>query len=239
MARAFDSKDQARHWVWDHLQDEGVARFPFPPHHRIPNFAGAEQAAQRLLEDAIFVGVERIKANPDAPQLPVRALALEAGITVVVPTPRLRGGFKELDPSNIPEGEHRRAASLSHMDDYAQPVGLEELAPVDLVVTGSVAVTRGGARCGKGEGYGDLEVAILQELGHVPVPVATTVHPLQIVEGLPQDATDLHLARIATRDQTLDTGRNQPAVARIDWTQLDEDRLDEMPVLRSLRPLPS
>lgn len=235
MARAFDSKNQARHWVWDRLQDEGVARFPFPPHNRIPNFAGAEQAAHRLLEDAIFVGVKRIKANPDAPQLPVRALALEAGITVVVPTPRLRGGFKELDPSDILEGEHRRAASLSHMDGYAQPVAIEDLDPVDLVVTGSVAVTPQGARCGKGEGYGDLEVAILQELGHDPVPVATTVHTLQIVERLPQDATDLHLARIATPEQTLDTGRDQPPVTRIDWAKLDEDRLDEMPVLLSLK----
>ncbi len=235
MARAFDSKDQARHWVWDRLQSEGVARFPFPPHNRIPNFAGAEEAAQRLLEDPIFASVKRIKANPDAPQLPLRALALEAGITVVVPTPRLRGGFKELDASDIPDGEHRRAASLSHMDGYAQPVALEELVPVDLVVTGSVAVTRQGARCGKGEGYGDLEVAILQELCHDPVPVATTVHPLQIVERLPQDTTDLHLGRIATPDQTLDTGRDQPPVTRIDWGKLDEDRLDDMPVLRSLK----
>jgi hypothetical protein len=28
-----------------------VARFPFPPHGRIPNFAGAELAAARLLYD--------------------------------------------------------------------------------------------------------------------------------------------------------------------------------------------
>jgi 5-formyltetrahydrofolate cyclo-ligase len=27
-----------------------VARFPFPPHGRIPNFAGAEVAAARLLD---------------------------------------------------------------------------------------------------------------------------------------------------------------------------------------------
>jgi hypothetical protein len=29
---------------------KGVARFPFPPHGRIPNFVGAEQAAARLLD---------------------------------------------------------------------------------------------------------------------------------------------------------------------------------------------
>jgi 5-formyltetrahydrofolate cyclo-ligase len=35
-----------------------------------------------------------IKINPDSPQRPLRAEALRHGITVFVPTPRLRGGFK-------------------------------------------------------------------------------------------------------------------------------------------------
>ena len=48
MARGFADKSAARQWVWDRLVAEGVARFPFPPHGRIPNFAGAEVAAARL-----------------------------------------------------------------------------------------------------------------------------------------------------------------------------------------------
>jgi 5-formyltetrahydrofolate cyclo-ligase len=43
-----------------------------------------------------------IKVNPDSPQRPLRAEALRRGITVFVPTPRLRGGFKKLDPRRIP-----------------------------------------------------------------------------------------------------------------------------------------
>jgi hypothetical protein len=42
MARDFADKSAARQWVWDRLSAEGVARLPFPPHGRIPNFAGAE-----------------------------------------------------------------------------------------------------------------------------------------------------------------------------------------------------
>jgi hypothetical protein len=37
---------------------------------------------------------------------------------------------------------------------------------LDAIICGSVAVTRDGRRCGKGEGYSDLEFAILRELGH-------------------------------------------------------------------------
>ena len=50
MARDFADKSAARQRVWDTLSAEGVARFPFPPHGRIPNFAGAEMAVVRLLE---------------------------------------------------------------------------------------------------------------------------------------------------------------------------------------------
>ena len=57
-----------------------------------------EGAAERLAELEIFKQAKRIKVNPDAPQRWVRRLALERGVTVYMPTPRLRGGFWELDP---------------------------------------------------------------------------------------------------------------------------------------------
>jgi 5-formyltetrahydrofolate cyclo-ligase len=102
MARDFAEKSAARQWVWDRLAAEGVARFPFPPHGRIPNFAGAEAAAGRLFEIEPWKSASAIKVNPDSPQRPLRAEALRRGITVFVPTPRLRGGFKKLDPHRIP-----------------------------------------------------------------------------------------------------------------------------------------
>src|SRR5262245_50787998 len=102
MALRFKDKHAARQHVWDKLATEKVARFPFPPHGRIPNFAGASIPAARLFEVEPWKGAEAIKVTPDAPQRPVRAEALRRGITVFVPTPRLRGGFKKLDPRKIP-----------------------------------------------------------------------------------------------------------------------------------------
>ena len=60
MARDFADKSAARQWVWDRLGAEGVARFPFPPHGRIPNFAGAEVAAARLLDIEPWKSAKRI-----------------------------------------------------------------------------------------------------------------------------------------------------------------------------------
>ena len=116
MARDFADKSAARQWVWDTLSAEGVARFPFPPHGRIPNFAGAEMAAARLLDIEPWKSATAIKVNPDSPQRPLRAQALRRGITVFVPTPRLRGGFKKLDPRRIPPDKIEAAASLSRGD---------------------------------------------------------------------------------------------------------------------------
>lgn len=235
MQTSFENKSAARTAVWDALENEGVARFPFPPHGRIPNFEDARQAAERLFETPPLAGAAHIKVNPDAPQRHVRIEALQRGCVVYVPTPRLRGGFKRLDPRTIPDDEHSAAASLSNMDQWAEPVSLDDLPALDAIVTGSVAVTRDGRRCGKGEGYSDLEYAILRELGHAPVPVATTVHPLQIVDTVPTDRHDLPLSLIVTPESTITVDDPPAPPSGIDWAALSEEDLDDMPVLRTLR----
>lgn len=234
MAPAFDDKQAARAWVWDRLDEEGVARFPFPPQGRIPNFEGAPEAARRLLDHELLEDANTVKVNPDAPQRFVRQLALEDSITVYVPTPRLRGGFHRLDPGVIGD-DLEDAAKLSKMEAYAEPVGLEALPEMDVIVAGSVAVTRSGHRAGKGEGYSDLEYAILRELGHGPAPVVSTVHPLQVVEAIPRDETDVPLSVLCTPETTIEVDDPPLAPEGIDWSLLSEERLDEMPVLRKLR----
>lgn len=228
-------KSRIRKRIWDRLQADGVARFPFPPHGRIPNFAGAREAAERLLAHPAMARVKRMKVNPDAPQRPLREAALRAGITLFVPTPRLRGGFYRFDPKKIPADRIREAASLSRGCAFAEPVALEDLPRMDWIVAGSVAVTRDGKRCGKGEGYSDIEYAILRELGHPPVPVATTVHPLQVVRSMPRDSNDLPVRLIVTPNEVIDVEKPPPAPRGVDWKLLPDDALEQMPILAELR----
>ena len=231
----FTDKPSARTHVWTTLTDEGAARFPFPVEGRIPNFAGADEAAQRLVDSAVFEGVERIKSNPDSPQKYVRRRALERGITVFVPTPRLKGGFMRFDPDQIPEEKYEDASMLSRWDDWAEEVALDDLPQLDLIVTGCVAVTRDGRRCGKGEGFSDLEFGILRELGHDPVPVATTVHDLQVVDSFPIDDHDIGLSAIATPDELITVDDPPEGPGGIDWSLLTDEDLEEMPILKELQ----
>ncbi|MFU8813727.1 MAG: 5-formyltetrahydrofolate cyclo-ligase [Pseudomonadales bacterium] len=236
---AFATKAQARQWVWDTLQQRRVARAPLPPHGRIANFAGAAAAARRLLQEPLLQSARSIKVNPDSPQRYVREAALQHGIRVYVPTPRLQEGFMLLDPQRIPRMSLGEAATRATMARWAAPVALEQMPQLDAIVTGCVAVTASGKRAGKGAGYSDLEYAILRELGWAAVPVATTVHDLQVVGDFPVDGTDQPLAVICTPTRSLHVADPLPPPERVAWERLGAADLDAMPVLRELRSLQS
>jgi 5-formyltetrahydrofolate cyclo-ligase len=124
-----------------------------------------------------------VKVNPDAPQRGVRFRALKQGKLLLMPTPRLREGFLLLDPTLLAPTRLFAASSIRGASELATPVGLDDLPKIDLLVFGSVAVSPAGDRVGKGEGYAELEFAVLRSLGRVPedVPIATTVHDAQVV----------------------------------------------------------
>lgn len=252
------TKEDVRAAAYQGLRQAGAARFPFPIEGRIPNFTGAEDAARRLARLDVFKNARAVKVNPDSPQLPVRALVLRAGKILYMPSPRLKGGFLRILPENVPPGEERRAASLRHCRRYGEEVPLKSMvpgspdqaAPIDLVVVGSVAVSYAGSRAGKGHGYGDLEYAILRDLGHGPLPVATTVHPSQITPDFVTDGHDLPVDWIITPEETTWTGAGRaggkaPHAGKgkaagdrppgVDWSLIRPEDMDAMPVLRELR----
>src|ERR1700753_4288688 len=151
------AKAELRQEVWGALRAAKVARFP-GAEGRIPNFTGAEAAAGRLRDLPAWQVAGTLKANPDSAQLPVRQRALEDGKTVYMAVPRLAGPepFFALDPDQLDQPP-RKAASISGATRSARRVMLDELAPVDLVVLGCVAVGEDGARLGKGGGVAALE----------------------------------------------------------------------------------
>ena len=232
-------KPQLRERVWDGLEASGEARFPFPPHGRIPNFAGAEEAAERLASTEAWAAADTIKSNPDSPQRPVRRRALEAGKVVYMAVPRLTDEdcFLRLDPAEIDDVDH--ASTIGGSSELGVQVGPEEMEPIDLIVSGSVAVTEDGARVGKGEGYSDLEFAILRAFGLVDddTATATTVHEMQVVdEDVPTTAHDVPMEQIHTPERSIRTGAAAEKPAGIDWAELSDERLEEIPILSRLEP---
>jgi 5-formyltetrahydrofolate cyclo-ligase len=232
--------------VWDRLEAGGVGRFP-GPRHRISNFVGAEAAAERLRDLARWRAARTVKANPDSPQWPVRQRALEDGKTVYMAVPRLaeEDPFFLLDPDHLADTP-RRSSSIKGASASARTVAVDDLEPVDLVVTGCVAVTEDGIRLGKGGGFADLEFALASEAGMIDdrTLVVTTVHELQVlpVGSLPAAEHDVRVDVIVTPDRVIEVARagTRPA-GRIRWEELTPEKIAAIPLLARLEPerLPS
>jgi 5-formyltetrahydrofolate cyclo-ligase len=238
-------KAALRERLWRELERRRAARFPGAV-GRIPNFAGAAEAAERLRGTATWRRARTLKANPDSPQLPVRQRALEDGKIVFMAVPRLAGRhpFLRLDPRHL-RTSPRRAASIGGAARTGQPVQVEELEPVDLLVCGCVAVDASGARLGKGGGFSDLEYALGWEAGLIGphTVVATTVHELQVVRAneIPTTAHDFALDLVVTPERVIECRpsacgrrRGRRTSPGILWDELTPAKIAAIPLLARL-----
>ncbi|NWI05710.1 MTHSD protein, partial [Tichodroma muraria] len=242
------SKWDIREKVWEHLEASGLAEFPRPVRGRIPNFKGALQACCSLRGLDVFSRAREVKVDPDKPLEGARLAALQARKTLLVPTPRLRTGLfnRIVPPPGATKEILRRCATSQGVKDYSVPVGLDGKAQVDLVVVGSVAVSEKGWRIGKGEGYADMEYAMMVSMGAVQedTPVVTIVHDCQVLdiaEELLADH-DLTVDYILTPTRTIQTNCKRPKPQGIMWHKassflihVSSEMLGRIPILKTLR----
>lgn len=234
------AKAQLREEVWGALAASQAARFP-GAQGRIPNFVGAEAAAERLRGVPTWRRARTVKANPDSPQWPVRQRALEDDKTLFMAVPRLAEAkpFFLLDPDRI-TGSPRQATSIKGASRSGAPVDVSELEPVDLVVAGCVAVGEDGARLGKGGGFSDLELAVAAEAGLVgpETAVVTTVHELQVRPAgeIPMIGHDVHVDLVVTPERVLECARPPGyETPRLRWAELTDEKIAAIPLLERLR----
>jgi 5-formyltetrahydrofolate cyclo-ligase len=227
-----EAKQAIRERVWSLLE----VRHAVAPgvHGRIPAFHGADEAAGRLATLAAWQSAQVIKAVPDTAQLPVRARALAAGKLVYMAVPRLADEFPFylLDPRNltVPPVE---AAAKEVAARHARKVSVADMQPVDLVICGSVVVNRGGVRLGKGAGYSDIEMALLQEAGLIgpSTTIVTTVHSLQVVdEPLLETEHDFSVDLIITPEEIIQCGPPRRPRGLV-WEHLSPEKIASIPVL--------
>ncbi|XP_011931790.1 PREDICTED: methenyltetrahydrofolate synthase domain-containing protein isoform X3 [Cercocebus atys] len=264
--RAGVSKQDIREQIWDHMESQNLADFPRPVHHRIPNFKGSYLACQNIKDLDVFARTQEVKVDPDKPLEGVRLLALQSNKTLLVPTPRLRTGLfnKITPPPGATKDILRKCATSQGVRNYSVPIGLDSRVLVDLVVVGSVAVSEkvdlmenpllsdapdhtaililgclSGWRIGKGEGYADLEYAMMVSMGAVSTetPVVTIVHDCQVVD-IPEELLEEHditVDYILTPTRVIATGCERPQPMGITWSKISREMMEKIPVLRSLR----
>jgi 5-formyltetrahydrofolate cyclo-ligase len=226
------AKQVVRERVWTLLEQQHAVALGV--HGRIPAFVGANRSADRLAALPVWQAAQIIKAVPDKAQLPVRARALADGKLVYMAVPMLADAvpFYLLDPEGLTVSP-AEAAAKDVAARVARKVSVTEMRPVDLVVCGSVAVNREGVRLGKGAGYSDIEVALLQEAGLMrpDTIIVTTVHSLQVVdEALPETEHDFSVDLIITPDEVIQCGPSRRPAGLI-WEHLSPEKIAAIPVL--------
>jgi 5-formyltetrahydrofolate cyclo-ligase len=230
-----------REEVWTALETARVVRGR-SVHDKIPHFIGCDDAALQVTELPEWQAARAVKSNPDQAQRPLRQLALEQGKLLYMAVPRLKDErvFIELDPTR-PEVDPKKASTISGAFRVGRPVYVSEMQPVDLVVSGSVAVNRQGVRIGKGGGFADLEYGLAAAAGILTpqTPIISTVHAMQVLEeDLPWTQHDVPLDIVITVDEVIRCDRGSVDLPRpqgIYWEDLDERKIRSIPLLVKLR----
>jgi len=192
-------KKMMREEIWDFLVKEKVARFPLPLKDRIPNFEGSEKAADLVKTLPEWSKAEVIFSNPDYAQKKIRKNALKEEKYLIMASPKLKQGFIGISPENV-KGKEEFASTIKGAFKYGKI--LEKTPKPDLIITGCVAVGKNGFRLGKGGGYGDREIQLIQnQFGKIPV--VTTVHSFQLVEEVPVEKNDTKVDIIVTSEKII------------------------------------
>ena len=231
-------KQEIRERVWSLLESEKVSRFP-GARGRIPNFKGAEQCALKVGELEAWDNAKVIKANPDSPQRAMRHLGLKQGKTIYMAVPRLREEkcFVELDPKRLGKNLYA-ASSIKGAFEFGRQVSVKQMKRVDLILCGSVAVNRSGARVGKGGGYSDLEYALALEFDIVTpeTPILTTVHDLQLIwKDIDLKPHDIAVDYIVSPSRITYCNSTLPKPKGIYWEYLDDEKINSIPLLKKLK----
>ena len=213
MGEGLDSKslkDEIRAKVWRLLMEKNAALPPFPIFGRIPNFRGANEAAERLKTLTNYRRAEAILCNPDSPQRPVREIALRDGKILIVATPRMSKGFIVVESSE----NHFYCSTIRGLMERGKPVSPGDY-KIDLFIAGSVAVSQEGYRLGKGTAYSDMEYKLWRDAGSIDEKTiaVTTVHDFQVLDYVPKDDWDVPVDLIITP-------------TKIMWTVLGSKRLN-------------
>ncbi|XP_059612100.1 methenyltetrahydrofolate synthase domain-containing protein isoform X2 [Phlebotomus argentipes] len=236
------TKRSIRVQVWKKLLEQKAATHTNYVYNRITNFVGAEKAAALLADTQEFKNAQRIKINTDKPQEPIKLLALGAGKPLFVsPVRDSTALLAKLEaPADADLAVQKQLIRPQVLREKGEEINHDTDLKLDMIVIGSVAVDREGRRIGKGNGYVDLDFALLVHCGVITndTLIVTTVHDAQVSDSLPADlfkSYDVPVDMIVTPTEVIRVAKRLPRPQGIEWPLLSQRRLGIVPVLKVLK----
>ncbi|KAH8347234.1 hypothetical protein KR059_007040 [Drosophila kikkawai] len=236
------TKRSLRVQTWKKIQEGKVGIGFNNIFNRIPAFLDAEKAAALLINEEEFKKAQHIKVNIDRALHDFKEQALLANKSVYLPSTRDSSALclKVDVPADATEEQKKEALRVQDIQKFRTEIGLDSGLKLDIVVIGSVVVSRDGYRIGRGNGFADLDIGLLIELGAITpqTVIATIVHDLQVVDSLPVELFqkyDTPVDIIVTPTEVIRVAKRLPRPNGVFWELLSERRLKILPVLQQLK----
>lgn len=231
--------------TWQKIKDQKLSPLRrFSVFNKIPNYIGADKAAELLAETEEFKKAKKVKVNIDLAQEPVKVEVVKAHKTLFVPpaqkSSNVYAEIKNCNPDEVDLATQKKIIKLQGDEDTFEEIDINGIQKLDMVVVGSCAVSRQGHRIGKGNGYVDLDVGILTYLGVITKDtlIVTTVHDVQVYDTLPEhlfQSYDLPLDLIVTPTEVIRVSKRLHRPEGIEWKLLSSRRLEIVPVLKCIK----
>lgn len=175
----------------------------------VPGSASWGRAAERLRRMDVYRKALRVMASLDHAVSQARLNILSDRKGLLLPSPGLHKGFFLLEAEGVPLRNRKLAVRPHEMNPFGRkvPYGERLTPPVDMILTGALAVGRDGSLLGDGSGFTDLQAAILAILGWVApdAVVVAVVDEHRIVTSVPTEETDVWANWIVTPESVLPT----------------------------------
>ncbi|XP_030369736.1 uncharacterized protein LOC115620575 [Scaptodrosophila lebanonensis] len=236
------TKRSLRVQTWKKIQEGKVGIGFNSIFNRIPAFVDADKAAGLFIQEEEFKKAQHIRVNIDRALHDFKEKATLANKSVYLPSTRESSAvcLKVDVPVDATEEQKKEALRVQDIQKYRTEIGLDSNLKLDLVVIGSVVVSRDGYRIGRGNGFADLDIGLLIELGAITpeTVIVTIVHDLQVVDSLPTNLFqkyDTPVDLIVTPTEIIRVAKRLPRPSGVFWELLSERRLKILPVLQQLK----
>jgi len=143
-------------------------------------------------------------------------------------------------PTDADEATRKKIIKTVAMKENREEINLDDKVKLDMIVIGSVAVSRDGHRIGRGNGFVDLDIGILIQTGVITpeTVIVTTVHDHQLNDSLPLNLFqkyDTPVDIIVTPTEVIRVSPKLPRPTGIFWELLSERRLKIVPILQKIK----
>ncbi|XP_075147703.1 methenyltetrahydrofolate synthase domain-containing protein lost [Haematobia irritans] len=236
------TKRSLRVQTWRKIRDEKLSVHNGMIFNRIPTFVDSDKAVNLLAETDEFKKAKEIKVQIDRALNGVRLQTLLAGKNLYLPSTRnSKALYLKVDvPADATDEKKNEILNVRDLNEYRSEIGLENKVVFDMVVIGSVLVSRDGYRIGRGNGFNDLDIGLLISVGAITsnTIIVTVVHDSQVVDTLPTNIFHKHDAPvdlIVTPTEVIRVAKRLPRPAGLYWELLSERRLKIVPALELLK----